>query len=121
MKRWSRRSVNITLVAVVIAPLCVSVAWKSAAGACDYIAQAGLTSLMVAPPFWAPVQSGFTKQFGLFYAVGFVWGLWRVFYFDWITRNDVPGIGYLILPAVIGGISALIFWFRKRLASGGSK
>jgi hypothetical protein len=36
-------------------------------------------------------------------------------------RDDIPGIGYFIVPAMMGGISALIFWFRKRLATGGTQ
>ena len=40
---------------------------------------------------------------------------------DWITRDDIPGIGYFIVPAMMGGISALIFWFRKWLATGGTQ
>ena len=120
MKRWSPGSIKAALIATVIVPLCVSLAWKGAVGTCDYIAQAGLLLLMFTLPFCTPRRSGFAKQFGLFYLVGFLWGLWRMFYFDNVTSNDIPGIGYLIAPAMMGGISALIFVFRKRLARGAS-
>jgi hypothetical protein len=118
MKRWSPGSIKVALIAIVIAPLSVSLAWQGAVGACDYIAQAGLLLLMFGLPFCTPLQSGFAKQFGLFYVVGFVWGLWRMLYFDNVTSNDIPGVGYLITPAMMGGISALIFLFRKRPARG---
>lgn len=87
-------------------------------GACDYIAQAGLLLLMFALPFCTPLQSRFARKFTLFYVVGLLWGIWRMFYFDCVTTNDIPGGGYLILPAIMGGLSAIIFFFRKRLANG---
>ena len=120
MKRWSPGLIKVGLIAMVIAPLCVSLAWRAAVGVCDYIAQAGLLLLMLALPLCTRPQLGFAKHFGLFYVVEFVWGLWRMFYFDNVTSNDIPGVGYLIAPAMMGGISALIFAFRKRLARGAS-
>jgi len=120
MKRCSTGSMKVALIAIVIAPLCVSLAWRGAVGPCDYIAQAGLLLLMVALPFCTALQSSFGKQFALIYVAGFVWGLWRMFYFDNVTSNDIPGVGYLIAPAMMGGISALIFLFRKRPARGAS-
>src|SRR5690348_16746841 len=103
MKRWSPSSIRVALIAVVIAPLCVSLVWRSAVRPCDFVAQGGLLLLMFALPFCTPLQSGFGKQFALFYVVGFVWGIWRVFYFDPVTTNDVPGVGYLVAPAMMGG------------------
>jgi hypothetical protein len=112
MKRWSTVSVKVALIAVVVAPLCVSLAWRAALGVCDYIAQAGLLLLMFVLPFCTRPGSGFGRHFALFYTVGFIWGVWRGFYFDPLTQNDIPGIGYLILPLMMGGISALIFVAR---------
>ena len=117
MKRWSPGSIKVALIAIVIAPLCVSLAWRGAVGACDCIAQAGLLVLMFALPFCTPSHSGFGKQFALFYVVGFVWGLWRMVYFDNVTKNDIPGVGYLIAPAMMGGISALIFFISASNSS----
>src|ERR1035438_4197248 len=100
MKRFSPRWAKLALIAVVIAPLCVSLGWREVVGPCDYIAQGGLLLLMFALPFCTPLQTSLGKQFGLFYAVGFVWGVWRMAYFDQITRNGVPGSGYLVLLAM---------------------
>jgi hypothetical protein len=67
---------------------------------------------MLALPFLTPLGSGVGKHFAVFYVLGFLWGVWRVAYFDPVTQNDVPGIGYLIVPLVMGGISASVFLMR---------
>ena len=41
--------------------------------------------------------------------VGFLWGMWRVGYYDWTTHNDIPGMGYFF-GAFIAGIYALVFY-----------
>jgi len=114
MKRFRPGSVKLALILVVIAPLCVGLALRRAGGPCDYVAQAGLLALMIGLPFCTPRQSGFAKQFGLFCLVGLAWGCWRMAYFDPVTSNDIPGISYLLAPAIMGGVSAFIFLFRKR-------
>lgn len=112
MKAFSLGQIKFALIALAIAPLLVGLAWREAVRPCDYVAQAGLLLLMLALPFCTPPGFGFGRHFALFYLVGFIWGVWRVFYFDPVTQNDIPGIGYLIAPLMMGGISAFIFIFR---------
>ena len=54
MKRWSPNSIRVALIAIVIAPLCVSLVWRSAVRPCDFVAQGGLLLLMFALPFCTP-------------------------------------------------------------------
>jgi hypothetical protein len=103
--------------ALVIAPLLLSFAWRGIIGTCDYASQGGLLLLMLTLPFCTSLESGFGKQFALICLSGFAWGLWRVFYFDQVTKNDIPGVGYLIVPVMMGAISAAIFGVRRRLKS----
>lgn len=116
MKQFRPGRIRLAIIALVIAPLLVSLAWREAVRPCDYIAHSGLLLLLLTLPFCTPLESGYGKQFAVFYVVGLTWGLWRGFSFDPITRNDFPGIGYLIVPLLMGGISALIFLIRAWLA-----
>jgi hypothetical protein len=100
MKRLSPGLIKFAVIALVVAPLFVSLAWREAVRPCDYAAQGGLLLLML--------------------TVGFAWGLWRVFYFDPVTQNDIPGVGYLIAPVMMGGISAAIFGVRSAASRGKS-
>ena len=116
MKRIPPGVIKLALIAVVIGPLCVSLIWRQVVGPCDYIAQGGLLLLMFVLPFCTSLESSLKRHFGGVYVIGVVWGFWRMFYFDSITQNDISGVGYLIGPAMMGGISTFIFLLRKRLA-----
>jgi hypothetical protein len=118
VKRLSPGLIKFAVIALVVAPVFVSLAWREAARPCDYAAQGGLLLLMLTMPFCTRLQSGFGKPFAQIYAVGLTWGLWRVFYFDPVTQNDIPGVGYLIAPVMMGGISAAIFGIRSAASRG---
>jgi hypothetical protein len=113
MKLFSPVRIKRLLVVVIIAPLLVSLAWRGAVSPCDYVTQIGLILLVFLLPFLSSLQSSFGKVFGQIFLLGFLWGVWRLFFFDPITRNDIPGIGYLIAPLMMGFISATIYSFRK--------
>jgi O-antigen ligase len=112
MKQLSARSIKLALAIGVVAPLWISIAWSRIVVPCDFIAQASLILLMFTLPFCTSLQRGFGKPLALLFAVGFVWGIWRGFYFDPITDNDVPGIGYVIAAVMMGAVSAFIFLIR---------
>lgn len=63
--------------------------------------------IFVHPWFLGPGKGG--RAFGRPFLSGFIWGIWRLLYFDGITKNDVPGMGYLVTP-LFGGIVAAFFY-----------
>ena len=112
MRTFHPSQIRLALMMLVIVPLLVGIAWRRAVCACDYIAQVALLLLMLLPPWCTPAKFGAGRHFGLVFLAGFTWGIWRGFYFDIVTRNDIPGMGYLVLPFMMVAVSfiALIFW-----------
>lgn len=45
-------------------------------------------------PFFLPLGSG-KRAFKYPFLIIFVWGIWRMGYFDIATNNDIPGMGYI--------------------------
>lgn len=101
------KRIRFAVIVVVTVPLLISLAWRGAMLFCDHVSQAGLLLLAVLPPRFTPAQSGPRNHFSLVFLTTLAWGVWRLFYFDPLTGNDVPGIGYLVLPFIMVGISAL--------------
>ena len=101
------------MLGITLLPLLVSLIWKAIVGPCDYASQAGLLLLSLLIPFTAPVQwSGFRLYLSL-YGIWFLWGVWRFAYFDMITKNDIPGMGYLVAPLLLCAIALALFYVRK--------
>lgn len=113
MARKFQRWTGPVLIAVVAISLLVSLVLRSSIGACDYIAQAGMICLTLALPFAARLESKFGWQIAQIFFTTFVWGIWRISYFDSVTRNDVPGFGYVIMSVMLSVIAAVIFFIRK--------
>ena len=108
-----RRRLTWIAVVLAIAPLLVSLAWREGIGACDYLAQSGIVALMTILPFLNHPESGFRNQLILIWSIGLAWGIWRISYFDVVTENDVPGMGYIVSAFMFGAVSAVIFSIRK--------
>jgi hypothetical protein len=61
----------------------------------DWAFQGVLAFLTVVYPwFMRPGRKG--RLFILLTLTGIVWGIWRMFFFDPLTNNDIPGIGYFV-------------------------
>ncbi len=81
---------------------------------CDYVAQGGLVLSTLGLPFIADLDSPFRKLAALLFLEWFVWGMWRMFYFDAVTSNNAgPGIGYLLVPFLYTLLSRGIFFLRE--------
>jgi hypothetical protein len=111
-----KKIVLAALIACVLLPLFVGIVWPKIIVACDYFAQDGLLLIVFAGPFLVPPETRGRSYFAKVAGLVFVWGLWRLFWFDSIVGNDVPGIGYLLAPPCYGGISVLLFKIRKAFA-----
>lgn len=112
MNRWNPSWIRLAGIGLVIVPMVVGLGWREAVRPCDYIAQAGLLLLMFTLPFCTPSDSGFGRPFGLLILAGVLWGAWRLAYFDSVTRNDVPGMGYVFVTFMMGAVSAFIYMIR---------
>ena len=66
-------------------------------------------------PFVADLDLKFRKHFASMFVVAFLWGVWRLVYFDPVTNNDIPGIAYLIQPFMMAGFAGIVFLVRKFL------
>jgi len=108
-----RRNASFALVCVAILPLVVSLVWKAAIGPLDYISQGSLFLLSFVFPFLAPIHWKAVRILAIVWSCWFVWGFWRLLYFDPITNNDIPGIGYFVAPLIPCLISVSIFGIRK--------
>jgi hypothetical protein len=72
----------------------------------------GLLLLVLLPPCFTPADCGPAKHFELVFLAGFLWGIWRFAYFDIVTQNDIPGIGYLIVPFFLVAVSLGVLFIR---------
>ena len=66
--------------------------------------------IFVHPWFLRPGQR--RRAFWYPFVATFLWGFWRVLYFDIVMHNDVPGIGYFVAAFVHGLIALLYFAIR---------
>ncbi len=121
MKPSSAKWVKIALTALVLAPLLVGLGWREAIRACDFISQGALLLVIVALPFCPVADSSFMRHFAPIFLAGLAWGVWRFGYFDPVTRNDIPGIGYLLVPFMMGAMSAAVLVLRGWLSGRFSK
>ena len=74
--------------------------------AVDYIIQGALIISAITFPF---LKIGLGSAFGMPFLLGIVWGFWRMTYFDTLTENDIPGIGYVIVAIQFGIIGMIIY------------
>jgi hypothetical protein len=101
------------LIAVVAMGLLLGLIWRGGVGMCDYIAQIALCLLALVLPFLTPRESRFGRQAGTIFLTGFAWGIWRIAYFDSVTRNAIPGMGYILFASMLTVIAILLFEIRK--------
>jgi hypothetical protein len=92
MKPFPSGRARVAGVALVMVPLLVGLAWRGSLVPCDYVAQAALVMLMLLLPFCPNPDSGFGRGLALLCVLGFIWGVWRLLYFDPVTQNDIPGM-----------------------------
>ena len=60
----------------------------------DYVIEGVILLLVFVHPWFLPIGRS-SRAFGLPFLIILVWGFWRMAYFDPVTENDVPGIGYI--------------------------
>jgi len=77
----------------------------------DYVVQ-GIIALLVLvhPWFLRPGQS--LRAYGFPFLAIFAWGVWRMAYFDPVTHNAIPGIGYFVVAFPYSLIALLFFAIR---------
>jgi hypothetical protein len=77
----------------------------------DFVIQGVIVLLIfVHPWFLRPGQR--SRAFCYPFLAIFFWGFWRLFYFDIVTRNDIPGIGYFIVALPYSLIALLFYAIR---------
>lgn len=94
-------------------------AWLSLS-AIDYVIQGLLVCLIFIVPWFVGQGRGYFA-FLMPLAAICLWGMWRMFHFDPVMRNDVPGIGYFVAAGVYSFLSWVLFqtgaawkkWWRR--------
>lgn len=98
------------LVVAVMVPILISFIFPRAVSAVDYIIQG---ALIISAIVFSFLRIGLGSAFGMPFLLGIVWGFWRIAYFDPLTENDIPGIGYVIVAFQLGIIGMVIYGIRK--------
>lgn len=77
----------------------------------DYLFQGMIALLVIVYPWFVrPAQSSRVFQVPFFTIL--IWGMWRMFYFDPVTNNDIPGAGYIFAAVVCALMATLLFVIR---------
>ena len=79
----------------------------------DWSLQGAFLLLTFVQP-WFLRLGQWSRAFGRPFLAGIVWGIWRVFYFDPTTGNDIPSMDYFAAP-FIAGIYSLVFYAIRRV------
>jgi len=90
---------------------------RKSAGVCDYIAQACIAFLVFLYPLIVEKDCPFLRRAKPVFLFTFIWGIWRFVYFDSATKNDIPGLGYLIAPFMTTFYSSIVFIIRRIISS----
>ena len=77
----------------------------------DYVVQ-GIIALLVLVHHWFLQPGQSLRAFGCPLLAIFAWGIWRMFYFDPATNNDIPGIGYIVVAFLYSFIALVFFAIR---------
>ena len=77
----------------------------------DWSFQAVLLLLTFVHPWFLRIGQS-SRAFGFPFLLIFVWGIWRMFFFDPTTNNDVPGIGYIVAAFGYGIIAYVLYGIR---------
>lgn len=109
MKARTRFILRMCLLFAIVLPIAVSFIFPSAVSPVDYIIQGALIISVFAVPFLGSKLGG---VFGMPFLFGFIWGVWRLLYFDCLTENDIPGMGYIIVAIELGVIAMIIYGIR---------
>lgn len=110
-----RQHLSYLIFAVIFIPMLLAILIRNAIAYFDYATQFGLILMTLAFPFVAPDRWRTLGFIGRVYGVWLLWGVWRFFFFDIITENDIPGIGYLVAPLLYCPLSVILFFIRKRV------
>ena len=78
----------------------------------DYVVQGLILLLTFVYPWFLRLGQG-GRAFVFPFVVIFVWGIWRMAYFDPTTHNDIPGFGYIVAAFGYGIIATLLFCIRS--------
>jgi hypothetical protein len=96
------------MIILVVTPMIISLFYKPFVSAADLISQAALLLTALAIPFF---EHSLVKVIRLPFTLGVIWGIWRFLYFDIVTHNDIPGIGYFFPPITFGVIASVAYLF----------
>lgn len=112
MKLNTQAVVRTGLVLVALVLVCIGSLFSGALSAVDYFIQGViLVSVFVVPIVGSSLRSTFWVPI----LIGLVWGLWRMTYFDPVTKNDIPGVGYLVASIQFGLIGVIVHAARKAM------
>jgi hypothetical protein len=77
----------------------------------DYLVQGTIALLVLVRPWFLRPGQG-RRAFWVPFLAIFVWGIWRVAYFDPATHNDIPGVGYFVVALGYSLVALLFFAIR---------
>lgn len=77
----------------------------------DYVVQVIIALLVLVHPWFLRPGQG-RRAFCFPFFTIFVWGIWRMTYFDPKTSNDIPGIGYFVVAFPYSFIALIFFAIR---------
>jgi len=100
---------RMSLVFAVLLSILVSFIFPRSSSVADYIIQGVLVISTITFPF---LRIRLGSAFGVPFFLGIIWGFWRMAYFDSLIKNDIPGIGYIVVAIEFGIIGMIIYGIR---------
>ncbi len=86
----------------------------------DYVVQGIIALLVLVHPWFLRPGQGL-RAFGFPFLAIFIWGIWRLRYFDPKTHNDIPGTGYVVVAFSYSLIASLLLAIRCAIVRRRSK
>jgi hypothetical protein len=103
------------LVLAVLLPMLTGLVIPESAHAADSITTYALLASVVILPF---SRASLRVAFWMPLLMGTLWGIWRMAFFDPLTKNDIPGIGYFVLAFVLGIAGMMVHRVRDVVLKG---
>lgn len=82
----------------------------------DWVFQGLMAGSIFVLPFLLPKRSRI-PVFGYPFLLMILWGSWRIDYYDMVTSNDIPGMGYIVSAFIYPCVAVAIFSIRRTIAN----
>lgn len=82
----------------------------------DWIFQGLMAGSIFVLPFLLPKRSRI-PVFGYPFLLMILWGSWRIDYYDMVTSDDIPGMGYIVIAFIYPCVAVAIFSIRRTITN----